>query len=69
VTSYDKSAEWALEVTAWTWNGKTYTPSEEGLNDIAVLQSTTPYIAVPQDLWIDFSFELEMNGFDCTTSS
>lgn len=46
-TSYSKSSEWALEVTAWTWDSKTYTPSEEGLNDIAVLQSTTPYIAVP----------------------
>lgn len=65
-TSHRDSDDWALEVTRWTWNGKTYDPEEEDVSDIALLQSSTNYLAVPEALFIDISFEMEMLGFDCT---
>jgi len=54
------SDEWALQVTRWTWNGKTFDPEEEDDSDLALLSSSTPYLAVPEALYIDISFEMEM---------
>jgi hypothetical protein len=64
VTSYSASDEWALEVTSWTWDNNTYTPSEEDVTDIALLQSALPYIGVPTFLFIDMMEVLKEQGFN-----
>lgn len=67
-TSYSESSDWALQVTAWTWNDQTYSPSEEDVSGAALLQSSTSYIAVPESLYIDISFQMEYAGWSCITS-
>jgi len=57
-----------LQVTNWTWDGHTYDPEEEDVSSIALLASTTDYLAVPEALYIDISFYMEYQGWTCTTA-
>ena len=65
VISYSASDEWALQTSSWTWSGKTFTPEEEDVSDIALLQTGTLWIEVPSALYIDISYEMIRFGWTC----